>query len=180
MYPTDPQCPTGAAWGPDCLPDAVRALRDRLRQSGVPLFITEYNVGCCIGYPQHDTPGAAAFAWRTIAALDGVADVLSWCVTTAAQPARRVMLTMLSMPTLLIMLTSMPVLAMLTMLTMPSKLAMLTPMPVLVMLIMLTMPTKLTMLLPNLVPPCQTWCHLACQTWCHLAKLGASLQVDVH
>ena len=29
-------------------------------------------------YAQHDTEGAAAFAFRTIGTLDGVTDVLSW------------------------------------------------------------------------------------------------------
>lgn len=42
----------------------------------------EYNVGCCIGYKGHDTSASAAFAFRTIAALDGVVDILSWWTFT--------------------------------------------------------------------------------------------------
>ena len=34
-------------------------------------------------YPQHDLPGAAAFAFRTVAALDGVVEVLSWWTVRA-------------------------------------------------------------------------------------------------
>jgi hypothetical protein len=48
----------------------------------VPFYLTEYNVGCCIGYQGHDTSASAAFAWRTIPALDGVVDILSWWTFT--------------------------------------------------------------------------------------------------
>ena len=78
MYPTDPMCPTKSGWGPDCLPKHVQAAKIDISNAGVPLYLTEYNVGCCIGYPQHDVSGAAAFAFRTIGALDGITDVLSW------------------------------------------------------------------------------------------------------
>jgi len=81
IYPTDPECPTGENWGPECLPSRVKALRAAL-DPAVPLFITEYNVGCCIGYHQHDTEGAAPFIFRSVAALDGVTDVLSWWTFT--------------------------------------------------------------------------------------------------
>jgi xylan 1,4-beta-xylosidase len=82
MYPTDPQCPSGTDWGPDCLPRRVRALKQKLSQhpasATVPFYLTEYNAGCGVGYPQHDGPGAAAFAFRTIGELDGVTALLSW------------------------------------------------------------------------------------------------------
>ena len=84
MYPTDPQCPTGKDWGPDCLPRNVRALKENLlnipsfKKSNVPLYLTEYNAGCGVGYPQHDTSGAAAFAFRTIGELEGTVGLLSW------------------------------------------------------------------------------------------------------
>merc|ERR1712070_483972 len=76
MYPTDPMCTVGENWGPDCLPDHVRAAKQSIAHTGVPLYLTEYNVGCCIGYDQHDDSGAAAFAFRAIGALHGVTDVL--------------------------------------------------------------------------------------------------------
>eukprot|EP00947_MAST-08B_sp_MAST-8B-sp1_P006098 g6098.t1 len=82
MYPTDPQCGQGDNWGPDCLPDAVKKAHAFTAKAGVPLYLTEYNVGCCIGYKQHDGPGAAAFAFRTVGELDGVTDVLSWWTFT--------------------------------------------------------------------------------------------------
>ena len=82
MYPTDPQCPTGENWGPDCLPDNVKAAKKIVEGTGAAFYLTEYNVGCCIGYPQHDVAGAAAFAFRTIGELDGVTDVLSWWTFT--------------------------------------------------------------------------------------------------
>jgi hypothetical protein len=82
MYPTDPQCPTGENWGPDCLPDHVKAAAKVVEQTGADFYLTEYNVGCCIGYQQHDVEGAAAFAFRTIGELDGVTDVLSWWTFT--------------------------------------------------------------------------------------------------
>ena len=75
--PTDPQCPQHEKWGPDCLTNAVKALRKEVDPK-IPLFITEYNVGCCLGYSQHDTSGAAAFIFQQMGALQGVADVLSW------------------------------------------------------------------------------------------------------
>lgn len=77
MYPTDPQCPQKGNWGPDCLPSKVKELRAKI-DTKIPLLITEYNVGCCLNYQQHDTSGAAAFAFRTIPQLVGVVDVLSW------------------------------------------------------------------------------------------------------
>ena len=78
MYPTDPMCPTKASWGPDCLSSHVKAAKKLIEDANVPLYLTEYNVGCCIGYQLHDGPGAAAFAFRTVGALDGITDVLSW------------------------------------------------------------------------------------------------------
>ena len=82
MYPTDPQCPKNQEWGPNCLPDTVRELKKNLTNNpasaNVPLYLTEYSVGCGVGYPQHDTSGAAAFAFRTISELEGVVSLLSW------------------------------------------------------------------------------------------------------
>ena len=78
MYPTDPMCPTKADWGPDCLSTHVKAAKQIATAAGIPFYLTEYNVGCCVGYPQHDVAGAAAFAFRTIGALDGITEILSW------------------------------------------------------------------------------------------------------
>jgi xylan 1,4-beta-xylosidase len=79
MYPTDPQCPQTLAggWSPDCFTEHVKAARASLPAS-TPFYLTEYNVGCCLGYSQHDTSAAAAFVFRAVPALSGHVDVLSW------------------------------------------------------------------------------------------------------
>jgi xylan 1,4-beta-xylosidase len=83
MYPTDPQCGVGNEWNPDCLPNHVSTLKKRLLQlTNKELYLTEYNVGCCLGYQQHDGPGAAAFIFRAIESLDGITDILSWWTFT--------------------------------------------------------------------------------------------------
>ena len=86
-YPTDRQtCPSamqgGAGWDPSCFQNSVTVARTKLAAlTDVPLFLTEYNVGCCMGYAHaanpHDTAGAAAFVWRQVAALHGVVGSLS-------------------------------------------------------------------------------------------------------
>lgn len=43
-----------------------------------PFFLTEYNVGCCLGYPSHDDTAAAAFIFRAVAALNDELDVYSY------------------------------------------------------------------------------------------------------
>jgi xylan 1,4-beta-xylosidase len=80
MYPTDPQCKRGAGWDPDCLTNNVKEARQSV--ADYPFFMTEYNVGCCLGYSQHDTSAAAAFAFKQVGALAGVVDVLSWWTFT--------------------------------------------------------------------------------------------------
>ena len=83
MYPTDPQCGFGNQWGPDCLPNHVAELKNTLlKETSKPLYLTEYNVGCGVGFKQHDGPGAAAFVFRAIGALENVTDVLSWWTFT--------------------------------------------------------------------------------------------------
>jgi xylan 1,4-beta-xylosidase len=76
IYPTDPQLPKGEYWNPSGMADHVKAARASV--PGKPFYLTEYNVGCCVGYQGHDTSASAAFAFRTIPALDGVVDILSW------------------------------------------------------------------------------------------------------
>ena len=51
-YPTD-NCPTGADWDPDCFSDGVLKSRGTVSAS-TPFYLTEYNVGCCLGYVGHD------------------------------------------------------------------------------------------------------------------------------
>eukprot|EP01047_Picozoa_sp_COSAG01_P015318 COSAG01_NODE_766_length_13741_cov_16.630479_10_plen_48_part_00 len=34
-----------------------------------------YNVGCCLGYPQHDTAAAAAFIFRAVGELNDIANL---------------------------------------------------------------------------------------------------------
>ena len=83
MYPTDPQCPKRIedGWSPDCFTEHVKAARSSLPNT-TPFYLTEYNVGCCLGYSQHDTSAAAAFIFRQVPALAGHVDVLSWWTFT--------------------------------------------------------------------------------------------------
>lgn len=80
-YPTD-SCPTGAAWDPDCFARDVRAARRTV--AGVPFLLTEYNVGCCLGYAGHDVSTAAAFVFRSVGALNDELDVYSYCELSGA------------------------------------------------------------------------------------------------
>jgi xylan 1,4-beta-xylosidase len=85
QYPTDGNCPGGktggALWGPDCHTRLVKAAKATLPPN-TSFFLSEYNVGCCLGYSAaantHDTSAAAAFIFRQVGELDGVVDVLSW------------------------------------------------------------------------------------------------------
>ena len=43
----------GAHWDPDGLSKHVKAARASVPDQ--PFYLTEYNVGCCIGYQGHDT-----------------------------------------------------------------------------------------------------------------------------
>lgn len=70
-------CAGGNDWDPECFAQQMRQTKDAIPK-GTPLYLTEYNAGCCIGYFQHDTAGAAAFAFRSVAEMDGVLDVMSW------------------------------------------------------------------------------------------------------
>ena len=51
-YPTD-SCPKGPQWDPDCFSNDVLRSR-RSIPSTIPFYLTEYNVGCCLGYSGHD------------------------------------------------------------------------------------------------------------------------------
>lgn len=79
-YPSDPTCPHGDNWDPDCFANNV--LRSRATVADTPFYLTEYNVGCCLGYSQHDTPAAAAFAFRQVGALSQKLDVMSYWTFT--------------------------------------------------------------------------------------------------
>ena len=45
-------------------------------------YLTEYNVGCCLGYPLHDAPAAAAFIFRAVASLNEIVDLYSYWTFT--------------------------------------------------------------------------------------------------
>jgi len=79
-YPTDSCKPSGSTWDPDCWANGVKASRESVASK--PFYITEFNVGCCLGYAEHDMANAAAFAFRAIGTLDGVIDLLSWWTFT--------------------------------------------------------------------------------------------------
>lgn len=80
-YPTDSCKPQGSKWDPDCWNNGVKASRESI-PSTIPFYMTEFNVGCCLGYAEHDTSNAAAFALRAIGKLDGTTDLLSWWTFT--------------------------------------------------------------------------------------------------
>ena len=75
MYPTDPQLGKGVHWDPSGLIDHVKAARASVPDK--PFYLTEYNVGCCIGYQGHDTSAAAAYAWRCCASASQPGDLRS-------------------------------------------------------------------------------------------------------
>ena len=85
-YPTDGgsqfegKCPSGAAWDPDCFGDQVAAARAAVASDR--FYLTEYNVGCCLGYPLHDAPAAAAFIFRVVASLNEIVDLYSYWTFT--------------------------------------------------------------------------------------------------
>ena len=79
-YPTD-TCPKGAEWDPSCFARDVLAARARVPRS-VPFYLTEYNVGCCLGYVGHDVSTAAAFVFRTVSDLNDHIDVYSYWTFT--------------------------------------------------------------------------------------------------
>ena len=75
-YPTD-SCPKGADWDPDCFNRDV--LRSRAKvPSALPYYLTEYNVGCCLGYVGHDVSTAAAFVFRSVDALNDHLELYSY------------------------------------------------------------------------------------------------------
>ncbi|KAH8045198.1 glycosyl hydrolase [Aureococcus anophagefferens] len=65
-------------WNPDCFAKGLVAWAKSFVPDKYPFYVTEYNVAVGENDVAHDTSTAAAFLWRTIGALDGVADVLSW------------------------------------------------------------------------------------------------------
>ena len=84
-YPSDPSCPRNEDWDPDCFSRDV--LASRASVAAHPFYLTEYNVGCCLGYSQHDTPAAAAFVFRQVGALVDHLDVMSyWTFTDMYRP----------------------------------------------------------------------------------------------
>jgi xylan 1,4-beta-xylosidase len=44
----------------------------------LPFLLTEYNVGCCLGYPQHETAAAAAFVFRAVGELNDYVEMYSY------------------------------------------------------------------------------------------------------
>ena len=85
-YPTDggsqftSKCPSGENWDPDCFNTQVAASRASVASDR--FYLTEYNVGCCLGYPLHDTPAAAAFIFRAVGGLNDLMDVYSYWTFT--------------------------------------------------------------------------------------------------
>lgn len=51
--PMQQACPSQQDWDPSCWNTQVKAAAAAV--APLPFLLTEYNVGCCLGYPQHDT-----------------------------------------------------------------------------------------------------------------------------
>ena len=52
-------------------------------------YCIQYNVGCCLGYPSHDTAAAAAFVFRMVAELNDFLDLYSyWTFTDVFEEGR--------------------------------------------------------------------------------------------
>jgi xylan 1,4-beta-xylosidase len=88
QYPTDGKngegpdaCPSGAAWDPTCYSKQVISSRNTVE---VPFFLTEYNVGCCLGFQQHDDSSAAAFIFRAVGELNEALDLYSYWTFTVS------------------------------------------------------------------------------------------------
>mmetsp|Transcript_44985 Transcript_44985/g.106848 ORF Transcript_44985/g.106848 Transcript_44985/m.106848 type:complete len:629 (+) Transcript_44985:110-1996(+) len=80
LYPTDPQC---GANNLTCFERMIMAARDAVKKhSSAEFLVTEYNAGLFLQEKTDlDSPAAAAFIFRQIAALEGV-DMLSWWTFT--------------------------------------------------------------------------------------------------
>lgn len=80
LYPTDPECPPGDV---HCFTRLIHEARDLVRErTGAEFLITEYNAGLGLRDGLDlDAPFAAAFAFRQIAAIEGV-DMFSWWTFT--------------------------------------------------------------------------------------------------
>jgi xylan 1,4-beta-xylosidase len=61
----------------------VLQVRDsRAQVADHPFYLTEYNVGCCLGYQSHDNSAAAAFVFRTVGDLNDALDLYSYWTFT--------------------------------------------------------------------------------------------------
>ena len=70
-------CSGGDNWDPSCFAQQMAKYKAAL-PAGAPLYLTEYNAGCCLSYHGHDTSEAAAFAFSSVGRLAGLLDVLSF------------------------------------------------------------------------------------------------------
>lgn len=70
-------CAGGDNWDPGCFASQMTQTRAAV-PADKPLYLTEYNAGCCLSYAGHDTSESAAFAFRSVGELAGVLDVMSW------------------------------------------------------------------------------------------------------
>lgn len=83
LYPTDPECPSGAQGDPDCFTRLIHNARDIVRnKTNASFLITEYNAGLGLKDGKDlDAPFGAAFAFRQVAAIQDV-DLFSWWTFT--------------------------------------------------------------------------------------------------
>ena len=79
-YPTD-SCQKGVDWDPECFSNGVLTSRRAVAPT-TPFYLTEYNVGCCLGYEGHDVSTAAAFAFRSVGDLNEELDLYSYWTFT--------------------------------------------------------------------------------------------------
>ena len=74
--PMQQACPSKQGWDPNCWHTQVKAAAASV--APLPFLLTEYNVGCCLGYPQHETAAAAAFVFRAVGELNDFVEMYSY------------------------------------------------------------------------------------------------------
>ena len=69
-------CPSKQDWDPNCWHKQVKAAASSV--APLPFLLTEYNVGCCLGYAQHETSAAAAFVFQAVGELNDFVEMYSY------------------------------------------------------------------------------------------------------
>ena len=71
-------------WDPSCWHTQVKAAAAAV--APLPFLLTEYNVGCCLDFSQHDTSAAAAFIFRAVGELNDFVELYSYWTFSDVPP----------------------------------------------------------------------------------------------